>query len=110
MTYKFNYRSIVHYLTPYTQRAHLRYMYKNTQLLKDALQAFKETTHMAAEIIAEDISLLTGYADAEIQLGNMSPLIAEIKKTLRTENLGAVLSNLKPFNRSSILITEYTSP
>jgi len=85
-------------------------MYKDTQLLTNALQAFKEITGMPAEITAEEIAAPTGFVDAEIQLGDMQPLIAEIKKTLRPANLGAALANLKRFNRPGILITEYMTP
>ena len=85
-------------------------MYKETDLLTLALQVFKETTGIPAEIIAEEITTPTGYVDAEIQLGEMPPLLAEIKKTLRPANLGAALTNLKRHKRPGIIITEYMTP
>jgi len=85
-------------------------MYKNTNLLINALQVFEETTGIPVDVMAEDIPMPAGYADAEIRLGDMPPLIAEIKKTLRPANLGAALANLKRFNRAGILVTEYITP
>lgn len=80
------------------------------EILKLALQAFRETTGITADVIAEEIPMPAGYADAEIRLGDTEPLIAEIKKTLRPATLGAALASLQRFNRPGILITEYMTP
>lgn len=80
------------------------------EILKLALQAFRETTGITADVLAEEILMPAGYADAEIRLGDAQPLIAEIKKTLRPATLGAALASLQRFNRPGILITEYMTP
>ncbi len=85
-------------------------MIKTDQILRGALDAFRETTGLPAKVIAKEVHLPAGYADAEIRLGDGKPMIAEIKKTLRPATLGAALANLKRFNRQGILITEYITP
>jgi len=85
-------------------------MHQTDQILNNALNAFKQTTGIPADVIAEEVPMPAGYADAEIRLGDMQPLIAEVKKTLRPTNLGAVLAHMKRFNRPGILITEYMTP
>lgn len=79
-------------------------------LLINALEAFRETTGIPADLIAEEIPMPEGVADAEIRLGDAPPLIAEIKKTLRPATLGAALAQLHRHDRPGILITEYVTP
>lgn len=80
------------------------------QTLIDALSAFKETTGYPAEVIAEEIHLPAGIADAEIRLAAAPPLLAEIKKTLRPATLGGALANLQRFDRPGAIVTEYVTP
>jgi len=80
------------------------------QTLNNAIAAFKKTTGLYADVLAEDIRLPAGYADAEIDLYDAPTLLAEVKKTLRPATLNAALANLKRFNRPGILVTEYITP
>jgi len=80
------------------------------QTLNNAIAAFKKTTGLYADVLAEDIRLPAGYADAEIDLYDAPMLLAEVKKTLRPATLNAALANLKRFNRPGILVTEYITP
>jgi hypothetical protein len=86
-------------------------MNPENQTLINALTAFEKTTGCPADVLAEDIRLPAGYADAEIRLCDAPPILAEIKKTLRPATLGAALAQLKRFKRPGILITDYmTTP
>ncbi len=79
------------------------------QILQNAIAAFRKTTGLYAEVVAEDVRLPVGYADAEINLYDAPTLLAEVKKTIRPATLNAALTNLKRFNRPGILITEYVT-
>jgi len=86
-------------------------MNPENKTLTNALAAFEKTTGYPAEVLAEDIRLPDGYADAEIRICDAAPVLAEIKKTLRPATLGAALAQLKRFNRPGILITDHmTTP
>lgn len=85
-------------------------MNAQNETLANALAAFKKTTGLYADVVAEDVRLPAGHADAEILLYEAPALLAEIKKTLRPATLGAALANLQRFNRPGILITEYMTP
>lgn len=82
----------------------------NNNILAPALQAFRETTGMTAELVSENEHALYESGDAEIILAGLSPFVAEIKKTVRPATLGAVLANIKRLNRPGILITDYVTP
>ena len=79
------------------------------QTLVDALDAFKESTGLAADLVDVDVRLPEGYADAEIRLGGAPPLLAEIKRTIRPATAGVVMAQLQRFNRPWILVTEYVT-
>ena len=86
-------------------------MKPENQTLINALTAFKMTTGYPADVVAEDIRLPAGYADAEILLCDAPPYLAGIRKTLRPATLGAALAQLQRFDRPGILITDYmTTP
>ncbi len=80
------------------------------QILKNAITAFEATTGLPAEVLAEEIRLPAGIADAEIRLAKAEPLLVEIKKTLRPATLGVAIGQLQRFGRPGILITEYITP
>ena len=79
-------------------------------ILKNAIAAFKATTGLPAEVLAEEIRLPAGFADAEIRLAKTDPLLVEIKKTLRPATLGVATAQLQRFGRPGILMTEYITP
>ena len=80
------------------------------QTLVDALDAFKETTGLPADIVDVDVRLPEGYADAEICLDGAPPLLAEIKRTIRPATLGVVMAQLQRFGRPGVLVTDYITP
>ena len=85
-------------------------MNAQNQTLRNALEAFKATTGLPAEVLAEDVRMPEGVADAEIRLADTPPLLAEIKKTLRPATLGAALAQLQRYDRPGALITDYVTP
>lgn len=52
--------------------------YEN-QILNNAIAAFKNITDLPANVLAKNIRLPDGIADAEIQLADTEPLLVEIK-------------------------------
>lgn len=82
---------------------------KEKQLLTDALQAFEETTAVAAAILKTDRVQKDIGADAQVRLGK-TPLWAEIKARLTPANLGPVLAQLKRLPGPALLVTPYMTP
>ena len=83
--------------------------YEN-QILNNAIAAFKKVSGLPATVLAEEIPLPAGIADAEIRLVDADPLLVEIKKTLRPATLGVATAQLQRFGRPGILMTEYITP
>lgn len=83
--------------------------YENN-ILKNAIAAFTDATGLPAEVLAEEINLPAGIADAEIRLADAAPLIVEIKKTLRPATLVMTLAQLRRFERPGAIVTEYVTP
>ncbi len=80
------------------------------QLLNNALEAFRQTTGLPADVLEEEIQLPQGIADAMIRLADTKPLLAEIKKTLRPTTLGAAIAQLQRFKKNGVIITDYITP
>lgn len=80
------------------------------QLLREALRAFEETTARPATIIATDLRLPQGVADAEVQLDEGRRLIVEVKHTLKPTTLGHAVAQLQRFGRPGLLVTRYVAP
>ncbi len=83
--------------------------YENN-ILENAIAAFTDATGLPAEVLAEEINLPAGIADAEIRLADAGPLIVEIKKTLRPATLEMTLAQLRRFERPGAIVTEYVTP
>lgn len=84
-------------------------MYEN-KLLNNALEAFRQTTGLPADVLEEEIRLPQGVADAKVRLADTKPLLVEIKKTLRPATLGVVIAQLHRFKKTGAIITEYITP
>lgn len=80
------------------------------QILKETLRAFEETTGRPATILATELRLPQGVADAEVQLDEEQPLIVEVKHTLTPTTLGHALAQLQRFGRPGLLVTRYVTP
>jgi len=80
------------------------------QILRDALTVFEETTARPATIVATEVRLPQGVADAEVRLDQEQPLIVEVKRTLTPATLGPALAQLKRFGRPGLLVTRYVTP
>jgi hypothetical protein len=80
------------------------------QLLREVLRAFEETTARPATIIATELRLPQGVADAEVQLDEGRRLIVEVKHTLKPTTLGHALAQLQRFGRPGLLVTRYVTP
>lgn len=80
------------------------------QLLREVLRAFEETTARPATIIATELRLPQGVADAEVQLDEGRRLIVEVKHTLKPTTLGHALAQLRRFGRPGLLVTRYVTP
>ncbi len=86
---------------------------KNTreiQVLREALRAFVETTGKPATIVATELHLPQGVADAEVQLDEGRRLIVEVKHTLKPVTLGHAVAQLQRFRRPGLLATRYVAP
>jgi hypothetical protein len=79
------------------------------QVLGQALKAFEETT-LTAAVATVDLRLPQGIADAEVQLGEGRPLVAEVKRNLTPTTLGQALAQLRRFNRPGLLVARYVTP
>ncbi|MFV1985095.1 MAG: type IV toxin-antitoxin system AbiEi family antitoxin [Thiohalomonadales bacterium] len=79
-------------------------------LLKEALAAYEGVTATAAIVIHTQLNLDGEKADAEIKIGDMQPLIAEVKATIRPATLLNVIAQLNRFHRPVILVTRYVTP
>ncbi len=84
-------------------------MYEN-KLLNNALEAFRQTTGLPADVLEEGIRLPQGIADAKVRLADTKPLLVEIKKTLRPATLGVAVAQLHRFKKTGAIITEYITP
>lgn len=84
-------------------------MFEN-QILNNALEAFRQTTGLPADVLEEEIQLPQGRADAMIRLADTKPLLAEIKKTLRPTTLGAAIAQLQRFKKPGAIVTDYITP
>lgn len=80
------------------------------QLLNEALIAYEDVTATAATVIQTQLNVDGEQADAEIQLGDMAPLIAEVKATIRPATLWNTVAQLDRFHRPVILVTRYVTP
>jgi len=80
------------------------------QLLNEALIAYEEVTATAATVIQTQHNVDGEQADAVIQLGDMQPLVAEVKATVRPATLGNIITQLERFHRPVILVTRYMTP
>ncbi len=80
------------------------------QILRDALGAFEATTARTATIVATELQLPQGVADAEVLLDAEQRLIVEVKRTLTPTTLGPALAQLKRFGRPGMLVTRYVTP
>ena len=93
--------------------AALKDKYKNPhvkQILTEALREFEETTGVPTTIIATELRLPQGIADAEVMLGQGRRLIAEVKLNLTPTTLGHAMAQLQRFERPGILVTRYVTP
>ena len=80
------------------------------QLLNEALIAYEDVTATAATVIQTQLNVDGEQADAVIQLGDMQPLIAEVKATIRPATLLNTVAQLDRFHRPVILVTRYVTP
>ncbi len=80
------------------------------QILREALWAFEETTARPATIVATELRLPQGVADAEVLLDKEQQLIVEVKRTLTPTTLGPALAQLQRFGRPGLLVTRYVTP
>ncbi len=83
---------------------------QETQILRDALTVFEETTARPATIVATEVRLPQGVADAEVRLDKGRKLIVEVKPTLTPATLGPVLAQLQRFGRPGLIVTRYVTP
>ncbi len=93
-----------------TIKTHIGRNTQEIQLLREALRAFEETTARPATIIATELRLPQGVADAEVQLDEGRRLIVEIKHTLKPTTLGHAVAQLQRFGRPGLLVTRYVAP
>jgi len=80
------------------------------RLLHEALAAYENVTATAATVIQTPLYVAGEKAEAEIKLGNMPPLIAEVKATIRPATLWNTVTQLKRFHRPAVLVTRYVTP
>jgi len=80
------------------------------QLLNEALTAYQHVTGTAATVIHTQPMVDGEQADAEIQLGDMPPLLAEVKATVRPATMLNIVAQLGRFQRPVILVTRYVTP
>ncbi len=83
---------------------------KEIQILKEGLRAFEETTGKPATIVATELRLPQGVADAEVKIGEGGRLIVEVKHHLTPTTLGPALAQLQRFGRPGLLVTRYVTP
>lgn len=87
---------------------------EETELIKRALNAFREATGFRANVVNLEPTLggpLT--ADALLRFagpGTAAEFLAEVKKGLTAATIGAVIERLKRFPQKVVLIAEYINP
>ncbi|MBI5440937.1 MAG: hypothetical protein HY900_06980 [Deltaproteobacteria bacterium] len=82
---------------------------RERELLEDAVRAFEEVTAIRATVVASDVPLPGGRADAELTLDEGELFLVEVKRSLTPATLGPVLAQLKQFRRPVLLVTPYVT-
>ena len=80
------------------------------QILKDALQAFEQTTGRPAKIVRPKPRLPQGVADAEVDLGLDRPLPVQVRRALTPATFGHAVTQLQRLGKPGLLVTRYVTP
>lgn len=79
-------------------------------LLAQALEAFRQATAKEVVMLKTEIRLPQGIADAEIRLPDGKKRLVEVKRNVTPATMGAVIAQLKRFDKPGLLVVPYMTP